>query len=401
MKILFVTWDGPQVSYLEGLFLPIFEKLTENGINFYILQFTWGSEQRIEESHKACSAAGIGYQAKIVMRYPVAIGSLLTAFRGAYLIRKIIRENQIDVVMPRSTLPALATLLALRGNSLPMIFDADGLPLDERVDFAGQSPSSLIYRILRDVEAQAVRRANVVLTRSRKAVTILHARAGAGTVVEKIHTVSNGRDTRLYTPGSELSRNKVRERLKIDVTAPLLIFAGSLGPKYSLHEMLLLFQLVRLDRSDARLLILTHSPEQVALALTEFPGLDVFVSVFGVPVHEVPEYLACADLGLALLKTTYSMQAVVAIKLGEYLLCGLPVVTSSGVGDTDVITEDTGYLIDGIDVAELKRAAKWFVEVVLPQRESFRTHCRAAGEKHFSLEASVNSYKDSIRWLNK
>ncbi|MFD1691116.1 hypothetical protein ACFSHR_04825 [Azotobacter chroococcum] len=40
--------------------------------------------------------------------------------------------------MPRSTLPALATLLALRGRAVPMVFDADGLPWTS----ASSSPAS-------------------------------------------------------------------------------------------------------------------------------------------------------------------------------------------------------------------------------------------------------------------
>ena len=34
MNVLFISWDGPQVSYLEGLFLPIFRALKTHGIQF-------------------------------------------------------------------------------------------------------------------------------------------------------------------------------------------------------------------------------------------------------------------------------------------------------------------------------------------------------------------------------
>jgi Na+/H+-dicarboxylate symporter len=30
VNVLFITWDGPQVTYLDGLFLPIFQKLTSS-----------------------------------------------------------------------------------------------------------------------------------------------------------------------------------------------------------------------------------------------------------------------------------------------------------------------------------------------------------------------------------
>ena len=65
------------------------------------------------------------------------------------------------------------------------------------------------------------------------------------------------------------------------------------------------------------------------------------------------------------------MQAVAPIKLGEYLLCGLPVVATAGIGDTDAISSDAGMLLQRMDEAELQAAADWFIDSVLPQREAF------------------------------
>lgn len=402
MKILFVTWDGPQVTYLESLFLPIFKKLSEVGVDFHILQFTWGDARRIEISRQACTQAGFSYHAETIWRRPLAAGSLLTALHGARLIRRAIRKHQIDAVMPRSTLPALATLLALRGSKLPMIFDADGLPLDERVDFAAQSPTSPAYRFLRDIEAQAVRRADVVLTRSEKAVAILQARAGAGTATGKFQVIRNGRDPSMFSAGDARSRAKTREQLGIGGAAPLLIYAGSLGPQYCLPQMLELFSYVHKRRPDSRLLILSGSPEALPPALDPYPHLKPAISTLTVDANAVPEYLACADLGLALRQASFSMQAVAPIKLGEYLLCGLPVVASDDIGDTSMLVDaQIGRLMKKMGDAELADAADWFVDSVLVDRKAFRERCRAAGIANFSLSASVADYREAIALAGK
>jgi hypothetical protein len=60
MRTLFITWDGPQVSYLESLFLPIFEALGAQGFPFDILQFRWGDvaqEQHIRERSRQAESA--------------------------------------------------------------------------------------------------------------------------------------------------------------------------------------------------------------------------------------------------------------------------------------------------------------------------------------------------------
>ena len=118
-----------------------------------------------------------------------------------------------------------------------MVFDADGLPLDERVDFSGQSPSSLAHRFLRDVEAQAVRRADRVLTRATKAVEILHNRAGAGTEVSKFHVVTNGRDTERFRPADVTESATVRRDLGLAMDTRYLYMQVPWGPSTVMEEM--------------------------------------------------------------------------------------------------------------------------------------------------------------------
>jgi glycosyltransferase involved in cell wall biosynthesis len=396
MNVLFVTWDGPQVSYLESLFLPIFRRLAESGIRFHVLQFTWGDSDVSKARQAACNQAGITYRSVTILRRPIASGALLSALKGALDVRRAIKDFDIDVVMPRSTLPSMATLLALRGSSLPMVFDADGLPLDERVDFAGQSPTGLVYRLLRDVEAQAVRRAAMVITRTAMAVNILLARAGAGTPKVKFHVVSNGRDADTFSPMNADIRKRVRQRMQLNEQTPLLVYAGSIGQQYCISEMLQIFSNVRQRRADAHLLILTGTPELAANALAARPELAPAVTIKSVSARDVPEYLATADLGLALRKPSFSMQAVAPIKLGEYLLCGLPVVATSGIGDTDSISDDTGFLVGCVDSTEFAAAADWFIDCVLPQRENYRIRSRELGVERFSLGSSAQSYTNAL-----
>lgn len=190
-NILFVTWDGQQTSYLESLFLSIFSKLKKDGYIFHILQFTWADEEKILKQKKACEELGFSYRSVNVWRKPVSLGALFTSLKGLLDVRKAIDDFHIDIVMPRSTQPALSTLLALRKYSdVKFVFDADGLPLDERIDFAGQSPTSLVLRFLRDVERQAVIKSDHVITRSQAAIDILQARAGAGINNDKFNVDS-------------------------------------------------------------------------------------------------------------------------------------------------------------------------------------------------------------------
>lgn len=400
IRILFVTWDGPNSFYLSSLFLPIFKMLARRDIVFHVLQFTWADKEERYALRRSCEDQGCIYQSVPVLRRPIAAGSLVTTFLGARYIRRTIRALDIDIVMPRSTLPAMASILAIRAYpDVGLIFDADGLPHDERVDFGGMSPYSIAYRLLRDFEALAVRRADAVLTRSDKAIEILVARCGAGVDPDKFHVVTNGRNEQLFKPAAPDERQEVRQSLGIEADAPLLVYVGSsMQGKYCGLEVFEFFRAVHLRRGDARLLLLTSSLAETDVLLNRFGELRSSCHIKHLPPENVPNYLSACDLGLALIHQTFSMQAVAAIKLGEYLLCGIPVLASAGIGDSDdLIADDVGYTLATMSMNEMDAAVNWFLNAVLPDREGFRQRARNCGLKHCSLLSSVDAYASVIR----
>ena len=396
MNILFITWDGPQVSYLEGLFIPIFKTLKPAGIHVHVLQFTWGNPKKVERSRIACQDAGCGYEMVSVIRNPAALGSFLSAIIGHRRIRRIIKQHKIDVVMPRSTLPALSSLLALRGRKERLVFDADGLPLDERVEFSGLSNTSVIYRFLRDIEAQTVRRSDSVLTRSLKGSEILIARAGAGVNPNKFISFNNGRDTNLFSVKSDIHSNIVKNELGIMENSELVIYVGSVGGKYLLCDMLKLFFYIKDLSKDAHFLILTGDIESAKKEISVMQVETESITVMTVDPDNVSRYTAAADLGLSLIQPSYSMQAVSVLKIGEYLLSGVPVISTAGVGDSSETCSKAGFVIDNVDDFSLKQAAKWFVDNVIPNKHKYREMSRNSGLIYYSNDLVTAAYREAI-----
>jgi glycosyltransferase involved in cell wall biosynthesis len=393
-RLLFITWDAPEASYLQSLFLPIFAGLKTHGVETDVLQFRWGDKALTRHAAEACRAHGIGYRAAPVFRVAGGAGALASALWGRFAVRSAVRSFGSDVLMPRSLMPALATLAAGADRLGPVVFDADGLAVDERVEFAGLSPLGSTYRILRDVEAQAVRRSTSVIVRSSRAADILCDRAGPPVGRDRFHVVTNGRDETLFEPGDEASRQAVRSAIGMAATAPIIAYAGSVGAQYR-FDLFGDFARAVLDRRpDARLLVLTGAPDQARAWLAQSgTGVADAAVVMAVPPDEVPRYLACADVGAAFRQPSFSMTAVAPIKLAEYLLCGLPVVGTAAIGDTSRAVETGVFLnADG----QMNAAADWFVDRILPARERWRDLARGIGIDAFSLGRSVRDYRDAL-----
>jgi glycosyltransferase involved in cell wall biosynthesis len=393
LKILFVTWDGPQVHYLESLFLPIFAGLRPLGFEFEILQFRWGSDAEEEAVRSACAEAGLGYHSVKVWRRG-ALGPFATALLGGRRMRSLARRLGVDAIMPRSVLPSLVVLAGGGPRLAPVLLDADGLEIDERVEFSGLRTTGAVYRLLRDIEAQIVRKSTAVIVRTPAARDILMARAGPPADPAKYTVVGNGRDSKAFHPSDEAGRRSVRSELGVEADAPLIVYVGSFGPKYRTHAVGELAIALRALRPDTRLLVLSLAPEQVRAELFDrFPGLSEFATVVRSPPEEVPRYLAAADVGTVFITETFSTRAVLPVKTGEYLLCGVPAVGTVATGDNEAALA-AGVFFDDRRGAE--EAARWVAEDILPEREEYRRRAREVGVAHFSLEKSIRDYRDAL-----
>lgn len=390
-KLLFITWDGPQTTYMEGLFMPIFHEISKRkNIEFHIIQFTWGDAEKTNIVKKAAENLGIYYNAFKIHRKPnVVLGSFFTLFTASSKVEKYIIQNKIDVVMPRSTFPAYM-VNHIKNKKFKIIFDADGLAIEERVDFSGLKKNSFQYNFLKSTENQMLKNANAILTRSQKAVEI-HLQNIGENFRNKFSVVKNGRNKNHFSINSN-SRNQARSQLDIHQEF-LWIYAGSLGPQYCYNNMLKLLQI----KPESKLLILTGNAEYAKANTPK--DLQDKVIIKSVKVDEVPFWINTADVAVAFRKPTYSMKGVAPIKLGEYLLCGIPSIASKGIGDTEEILQNFSqcYLYDHHisfenqinDLLAFSEKAKF------ADKENIRNEA----EKYFSLEAAAESYIKALEKL--
>ncbi|ESU22159.1 hypothetical protein FEDK69T_21350 [Flavobacterium enshiense DK69] len=392
-KVLFITWDGPQTNYMEGLFLPIFNEIgKKQAVDFHVIQFTWADAAKNEKVSQLAKAFNIKYTSIKVHRKPSsALGSICTLFKGIKFLDDYIKKNGISIVMPRSTMPAVM-VNRLRYKNVKILFDADGLSLEERIDFAGLSPKSKQYLWLKREETKLLFKADAVITRSQKAIEI-HRKTIDEKYNDKFSVVFNGRDTSFFEPNESL-RLSVRQGLGLDPSDFVFVYCGSLGPQYGWEEMITVFEKRYLNDPKTKFLILSGNPEY---ALQRIPAkLKEAVIVKSIPFDEVPKYLNVADCAFAIRKPTFSMQGVAPIKLGEYLLMGLPTIASKGIGDTDLILEKVPhcFLFDHCDASTIDLAVSFSSEI---KNYSSKEEIRNAALHYFSLEKSAESYQTALQ----
>lgn len=392
-KILFITWDGPQTSYMEGLFMPILSEVQNKGFSIHVLQFTWGSAERVLITKKKADDLNIIYSTYIISRKPNAIlGSMLTLYKGIKFIKSYISKNKIDIVMPRSTMPAVM-LNRIKNNDFKIVFDADGLPIEERVDFAGLSRNSIQYRFFLNEEKKMLLKADRVITRTQKSIDYHLAKIGED-FRNKMDVVSNGRDVTFFVPDI-ISGLKRRANLGIGEKDKVFLYCGSLGAQYGWDDMIAIFTKYHQKKSNSKFLVLTGNPEFTNGKIPSI--LQDAIIIKSVPFQEVPDYLNIGDIAFAIREPKLSMIGVAPIKLGEYLLMGIPTIASAGIGDTEKIIDKAPYcyLYDHKKPNRVVDAHNFIQQLNAVNIQEIRDF----GMKYFSIEHSADTYLESLNKL--
>jgi len=393
-NLLFITWDGPQTSYMEGLFMPIFNEIAKReAVNFHVIQFTWATPDRIAITQQKANELGIQYKARPIFRKPTAIiGSFYSLYLGIVFLKNYIKKNRIDIVMPRSSMPSIM-INRLKKRNFYLLYDADGLALEERVDFSGLLKTSKQYRFFKNEENKILLNSDAVITRSQKAIEI-HRHTLNYKNSEKFSVVLNGRNTEFFKPNFS-ERRLLREEFSISVDATVFVYCGSLGPQYGWDEMMVLFQMYQKKHAHAKFLILTGNIE---FAQERLPlHLKTAIILKKVSFEEVPKYLNIADVAFAIRKPTFSMQGVAPIKLGEYLLMGIPTIASAGIGDSEAILKEIPdcFLFHHESVDNIEKALSFIENLKDVNHKKIREY----GIQCFSIEKSAQSYLNVLNLL--
>ncbi|MDH6307770.1 glycosyltransferase involved in cell wall biosynthesis [Dysgonomonas sp. PFB1-18] len=394
-KLLFITWDSPQTTYMEGLFMPIFHEITKfkSQYEFHVLQFTWANDERVYLIKEKAISLGVIYNSYRIQRklHPI-LGSLYTLWNGRNALEKYIFDNNIDIVMPRSTFPAIM-INSLNLKKIRIIFDADGLPIEERVDFSNLKKNSLQYRIFKNAETKILRSADAIITRTNKAIDI-HVRNIGESYRDKFFKVTNGIDTNIFKIDLK-KRIEIRNLLGLESNTMLFVYSGSLGAQYCIEEMLNIFEKYLEHNEKSQFLILSGNISYLnGLIPDNMIGNIILKSVSN---SEVIDYLNAADIAFAIRKPLYSMMGVSPIKIGEYLLAGLPVIASKGIGDTEDILSDLEgcFIYDHSDTSRVEKACLW-LENEKWERPKISTFAKSI----FSLRKSMEDYCHVIEYLN-
>lgn len=385
---LYICYFGVTEPLVATQVVAYLEELSRRGVEIHLLTF---DARRFEPAEAQAitaklAARGIRWHTLRYHRRPSLPATAYDVLVGTWKALQICREHHIALVHARSHVPAAMASIVKRMLGTRLLFDLRGLLAEEYADFGHWARSGVKFALTRRLEKRFYREADavVVLTHRIKDELLeteeaLRGREADITVIPCCVDLNRFRI-------SPADRERVRrERSWSDRT--VLTYVGSIGSWY-LHRHMAAF-LAAACREDPRVFfhVLTQSdPEAIETALRESGVPRHGYSIGRASGAELATLLAASDAGICFLEGA-SKRASSPTKIGEYMACGLPVITNRWGGDyVDVLRERRlGVVLDEFSEAGY---AKAFGQLRLLLAEpDHASRARAFAEHELSLAA--------------
>ncbi len=194
-------------------------------------------------------------------------------------------------------------------------------------------------------------------------------------------------------------RETKRSELSLAPEDKLLAYIGYMQPYQRFGDVARLYALCKSKDPKVRLLAVT--PEEnhsTAKAELEKASASDGAIVLAAPHEKICGLLNAADAGVLLREPSPINAAAWPVKFAEYLLCGLPVALSDGIGDCSELVEqhNLGIVVESLD--DLESAATNLLRM-LAERESpdSRREAGKLAKRLFARETRIGAYAEFVR----
>ena len=399
MKVLYISYDGMTDSLGQSQVIPYLKGLSEKGHQITLIS----CEKKIKFDAQNKIIQNLLSKSNIIW-FPVpysALPSVLSKRLNLFRIRKtaftICNNNKVDIVHCRSYMAALIGLNLKNKFGLKFIFDMRGLWADERIDGKIWNLTNIlhkgIFKYFKKKELEFLTNANYTISLTQNAKDEILSWNQFQNKRIPIEVIPCCVDLKLFSQlNINVSEQKaILKRLNISENDFIISYLGSIGTWYMLDEMLDFFKLMLETRMNTKFLFLTHDNKENILLKAAEKGISTkTIIILSANRNEVPLLLSLSSISLYFIKPTYSKKASSPTKTGEIMAMGIPIITNSGIGDSNKIINDSGagLLVNKFTNEEYLRIINQ-IDVLL---NTDKTKITESAEKYFSLKSGVELY---------
>lgn len=329
---------------------------------------------------------------------PPVLSTVLDIIKLRKAAKKIHRQNKLDMVHTRPGVPELVGLWMKKTMGVKFLNDIREFYADSRVEGGMWKLSNPLYKAVYNFfkrrEAESVLKSDgiVCLTYAAEKIIKEWKEYRKDILLQVIPCCA---DLGLFDPGkiTEAEKSSLRSELNISKDDLVVSYLGSVGGWYLVDEMMQFCKILA-DRmpSTKFLFISPHRHEVIRMAAATHWINPARIIIKKASRLEVPKLLSLSQYSIFFIKPCYSKQSSSPTKHGEIMAMGIPLITNSGVGDVETITNryNAGIIINEFTGQELTRA----VEKIVSGTGFNIDDIRQGAKEFYSLEKAVEKYID-------
>ncbi len=401
-KILYITYLGLLEPIPKSQVLPYLFKLSKD-VKIHLLSFEKKTMARaqLDEFRRIkdrLQENQITWHRLAYHKYPLILSSFLDIFLGIIVALYIILKHKIPIVHARSDIPIAIGYVLKSVMPIKLLYDRRGIMGEDHTEHSGWKRGGYLYRLAIWFEQVAIRRSDAVVVLAENMNVKLKRNIDSGKDV-LIKTIPCCIDLQLFNYNAH---QNLKDAMGLSGKF-VLVYSGSVGTYNLLNEMFDFFKEALELITNAHFLILTQNKDVVADLMMRRNDIDKDkVTITYIPHEKLPPYLSVGEVGLVFRRTSPTALAASPTKFGEYLACGLPVISTPQVGDLeDIINSNKiGVVLNGYGKAKYKEAINGLLSLC-SEGDSLRLRCRKVAEQFYSLERGAREYLNIYNHLIK
>ena len=350
MKVnaLYISYDGMTDQLGQSQVLPYLTRLSQNGISFTLISFEkpGALKKNRVQIERIVAENSIEWIPLTYHKSPPVLSSVYDFFLMLRCARKMVKHKKIELIHCRSYLPAMVGRRLKLQYGVKFIFDMRGFWADERLEGKIWNQKNPVYRFLykyfKQEEKKLLSDSDYIVTLTEKAKAIIHSWK---LNTKQITVIPCCADTNHFNYENINTRelDDLRNKIKLEKDNLVIGYLGAIGTWYMLDEMLDFFKVMLTKYPNAKFLFVTNEhPKTILQKSSERNINENSVIIASSPRLKVPYYISLMHVSLFFIRPTFSKQASSPTKMAELLSMGVPIICNAGIGDDDIVIEQTG-----------------------------------------------------------
>jgi glycosyltransferase involved in cell wall biosynthesis len=390
-SVLYISYDGMMEPLGQSQVLAYLKKLAI-GRRIYLLSYEKSidllKKKEFEILKNEIKLSGIKWISLRYHRSPSVLATSWDIFCGFFVCLWLVFKYRLRIVHARSYVPSLMALVIKRVTGVKYIFDMRGFWPDEKVDGGSWRANGILYRITKNFERQFILESDHLVSLTKSGIRAIKYFDYIHDNMPPYTVISTCADLRHFSHSSISNFPKSNKSF-------VLGYIGSVGGYYMFDEVLSCFLMLINLRDDVRLLIINKDQhDYIKNRLVVFGVPDSMVELTSASHHEMPIHISRMDAGIFFYRPSFSRLATAPTRLAEFLGCGKPCLSNTGIGDmTEVLeNEDVGVAIKSFDQESISDA----LNKILAMTANPKTYekCVNTAQHYFSLDNGVEKYSN-------